>query len=91
MASWKGREAITTTMKDNSSAAAAAAEEKGNDEVVIEVGKGEETCRVCHLSREVGCSTKGLEMIRIGCECRGELEFAHRDCGEAWFRIRGNR
>ncbi|ONK80259.1 uncharacterized protein A4U43_C01F15670 [Asparagus officinalis] len=56
------------------------------DEVAIEVGEGK-LCRICHLSREKGSD----EAVLIGCGCKGELGYVHPDCGEAWFRVRGNR
>lgn len=69
----------------------AAAQEKVSDELVIDVGGGEEVCRICHLTREAGGGLKGSETIRIGCRCKGELGQAHRNCAEAWFRAKGNR
>lgn len=52
----------------------------------------EKTCRICHLSSElVGSTEEGWELIEIGCGCKGELGIAHRRCGEAWFRVKGNR
>lgn len=65
--------------------------EKGGGDVAIDVGEGEEACRICHLMREAGEGKNGSEKIRIGCGCKGELGFAHRDCGEAWFRAKGDR
>lgn len=47
-------------------------------------------CRICHLSaKESGKNS--LEMMELGCGCKGELGVAHSLCAEAWFRVRGNR
>ncbi|KZV14825.1 hypothetical protein F511_40895 [Dorcoceras hygrometricum] len=55
-----------------------------------DVRDNQRVCRICHLSsKEGGKSSMGL--IQLGCGCRGELGFAHVDCAEAWFKVRGNR
>ncbi|KAH6773603.1 hypothetical protein C2S52_003500 [Perilla frutescens var. hirtella] len=47
-------------------------------------------CRICHLSaKESGKST--VELMELGCGCKGELGVAHLQCAEAWFRVKGNR
>ncbi|KAL0407441.1 UNVERIFIED_CONTAM: hypothetical protein Slati_4058000 [Sesamum latifolium] len=47
-------------------------------------------CRICHLSaKESGKNS--LELMELGCGCKGELGVAHSLCAEAWFRVRGNR
>ncbi|XP_073027452.1 uncharacterized protein [Primulina eburnea] len=63
---------------------------------VIDISSGDSSeenyrvCRICHLSsKESGKSL--MDLIELGCECKGELELVHKDCGEAWFGIRGNR
>ncbi|KAI5000242.1 hypothetical protein ZWY2020_004831 [Hordeum vulgare] len=51
-------------------------------------------CRICHLSPEGGdapATAPGSEVIRLGCCCKEELGHAHRQCAEAWFRIKGDR
>ncbi|PNT72772.1 uncharacterized protein LOC100837984 isoform X1 [Brachypodium distachyon] len=53
-------------------------------------------CRICHLSPEGGdepaaAAAGGSEVIRLGCGCKEELGAAHRQCAEAWFRIKGDR
>ncbi|KAL6614569.1 hypothetical protein ACP70R_036839 [Stipagrostis hirtigluma subsp. patula] len=50
-------------------------------------------CRVCQLGAEGdGAAAAGeSEVIRIGCGCKDELGAAHRQCAEAWFRIKGDR
>ncbi|XP_073311699.1 uncharacterized protein [Primulina huaijiensis] len=63
---------------------------------VIDINSGDSSgenyrvCRICHLSsKESGKSL--MDLIELGCECKGELELVHQDCGETWFGIRGNR
>ena len=59
--------------------------------VVIDVvGVG---CRICQLGPEDGggSAAPGSEVIRLGCCCKDELGAAHRQCAEAWFRIKGDR
>ncbi|OQU87473.1 hypothetical protein SORBI_3003G286000 [Sorghum bicolor] len=49
-------------------------------------------CRICHLGPEDDESAvPGSEVIRLGCGCKDELGAAHRQCAEAWFRIKGDR
>ncbi|VAH63678.1 uncharacterized protein LOC119271946 [Triticum dicoccoides] len=51
-------------------------------------------CRICHLIPEGGdgpAAAPGSEVIRLGCCCKEELGHAHRQCAEAWFRIKGDR
>ncbi|CAH8361728.1 unnamed protein product [Eruca vesicaria subsp. sativa] len=43
-------------------------------------------CRICKL--EVGSNGQGL--IELGCSCKGDLAFAHRQCAETWFELKGN-
>ncbi|CAN4105074.1 unnamed protein product [Withania somnifera] len=45
----------------------------------------EKLCRICHLNDE------SMEILELGCDCKGELGFCHRHCAEAWFSQRGNR
>jgi hypothetical protein len=63
------------------------------DAVVIYVeGVPPAGCRICHLGPEDGVSAApGSEVIRLGCGCKDELGAAHRQCAEAWFRIKGDR
>lgn len=49
-------------------------------------------CRICHLSaKESGMTMSTAELVELGCGCKGELGVAHRQCAEAWFRVKGNR
>ncbi|XP_010323675.3 uncharacterized protein [Solanum lycopersicum] len=64
-------------------------------EVVIDIDKKTEcidenqvieiVCRICHLNDET------IEILQLGCDCKGELGVCHRHCAEAWFNQRGNR
>ncbi|KAA8524955.1 hypothetical protein F0562_011407 [Nyssa sinensis] len=47
----------------------------------------EKVCRICHLSSEM---SESLELIQLGCCCKGELGVSHRQCAETWFKHRGN-
>lgn len=49
----------------------------------------ENLCRICHFSDDD--STGGSELIKLGCDCRGELGLSHRNCADAWFLQKGNR
>jgi hypothetical protein len=58
-------------------------------------------CRVCHLSLaeaaagassiSISSSTAAAAAIRLGCHCKEGLALAHRNCAEAWFKLKGNR
>nr|ACG30423.1 hypothetical protein [Zea mays] len=49
-------------------------------------------CRICHLGPEDDESAvPGSEVMLLGCGCKDELGAAHRQCAEAWFRIKGDR
>lgn len=47
-------------------------------------------CRICHLSALESGKTL-MDLITLGCGCKGELAFAHSHCAEAWFKLKGNR
>lgn len=67
-----------------------------NDECLIDVEEGEDgddrsrkvenskVCRICHFGKE-------LELIKLGCDCKGELGSSHQHCAEAWFGQKGDR
>ncbi|CAI9266208.1 unnamed protein product [Lactuca saligna] len=64
--------------------------------------KNEKQCRICHLNFEAsdvdqaededdgggGCGGGGP--IELGCNCKGDLGAAHKQCAETWFKIKGN-
>ncbi|CAH2064182.1 unnamed protein product [Thlaspi arvense] len=66
--------------------------ESENDEYstcvcVSSASKSEErVCRICQL--EVGSYGQGL--IELGCSCKDDLAFSHRQCAETWFKLKGN-
>ncbi|CAI9759146.1 unnamed protein product [Fraxinus pennsylvanica] len=55
-------------------------------------------CRICQLSSEenVNCDLgRGVEefdevLIELGCNCKGDLGAAHKNCAETWFKIKGD-
>ncbi|CAA3027480.1 uncharacterized protein LOC111408247 [Olea europaea subsp. europaea] len=55
-------------------------------------------CRICQLSSEetANCdSGRGDEefngiLIELGCNCKGDLGAAHKNCAETWFKIKGD-
>ncbi|KAL0328913.1 UNVERIFIED_CONTAM: hypothetical protein Scaly_2323900 [Sesamum calycinum] len=53
-------------------------------------GSDRRVCRICHLNAKESGKTS-LELMELGCGCKGELGIAHSLCAEAWFRVRGNR
>ncbi|KAL9415853.1 hypothetical protein AB3S75_039116 [Citrus x aurantiifolia] len=51
--------------------------------------KADRDCRICHLGLE-GNSQELMPPIELGCSCKGDLGYAHKQCAETWFKIRGN-
>ncbi|XP_044491448.1 uncharacterized protein LOC123215423 isoform X2 [Mangifera indica] len=54
------------------------------------VEEGEKDCRICHLGLESNSHESGIA-IHLGCSCKDDLAVAHKQCAEAWFKIRGNK
>ncbi|KAK1426823.1 hypothetical protein QVD17_15503 [Tagetes erecta] len=68
--------------------------------------KQTQQCRICHLEfgiRELsddvedddgggggGGGGDGGGAIELGCDCKGDLGAAHKQCAETWFKIKGN-
>ncbi|PIN05479.1 hypothetical protein CDL12_21987 [Handroanthus impetiginosus] len=50
-----------------------------------ESSRSEKMCRICHFGSEE------YEIVLLGCDCRGELGFAHLHCAEVWFAQRRDR
>ncbi|MED6179969.1 hypothetical protein PIB30_005768 [Stylosanthes scabra] len=51
-------------------------------------------CRICHLGLESDDGNNESESgvpIELGCSCKDDLAAAHKNCAEAWFKIKGNR
>ncbi|KAI9078332.1 hypothetical protein K1719_039708 [Acacia pycnantha] len=46
-------------------------------------------CRICHLSMDMTNHESGS--IELGCSCKDDLVAAHKQCAEAWFKIKGNK
>lgn len=61
----------------------------GGQEYKDEEEEDDGRCRVCHLVFDGGLGTN--ETMQLGCHCKEDLAIAHRDCAEAWFKIKGNR
>ena len=56
----------------------------------INLAKVEKDCRICHLGLESNSLESGVP-IELGCSCKNDLAAAHKQCAEAWFKIRGNK
>ncbi|XP_051207123.1 uncharacterized protein [Lolium perenne] len=52
--------------------------------------KAERNCRICHLGLETAAADSGAA-ITLGCSCKGDLSYSHKQCAETWFKIRGNK
>lgn len=52
--------------------------------------KAEQNCRICHLGLESAAAESGAG-ITLGCSCKGDLSYAHKQCADTWFKIRGNK
>lgn len=46
-------------------------------------------CRICHLSMDM--TNKESGSMELGCSCKDDLVAAHKQCAEAWFKIKGNK
>ncbi|MQL89310.1 hypothetical protein Taro_021882 [Colocasia esculenta] len=62
----------------------------GAPETKINMPKVEKDCRICHLGLVSGSPGSGAP-IELGCSCKDDLAAAHKQCAEAWFKIRGNK
>ncbi|GAV56815.1 RINGv domain-containing protein [Cephalotus follicularis] len=56
----------------------------------VHLAKVERDCRICQLSLDVGNQESGVP-IELGCSCKDDLAVAHKQCAEAWFKIKGNK
>ncbi|XP_050244368.1 uncharacterized protein LOC126692711 [Quercus robur] len=59
-------------------------------EIKVHLAKVERDCRICHLGLESNSHESGIP-IELGCSCKDDLGAAHKNCAEAWFKIRGNK
>ena len=64
--------------------------EHGTPEIKLHLAKVEMDCRICHLSFDEG-SLEAEVPIELGCSCKDDLAAAHKQCAEAWFKIKGNK
>lgn len=59
-------------------------EEKDSCAIDVKCGsnfEGERVCRICHLSSDKSVETStAIDLIPIGCGCKGELGIAHSHC-----------
>nr|DAD28372.1 TPA_asm: hypothetical protein HUJ06_029840 [Nelumbo nucifera] len=82
----------TSGHRRNSSASDCSVEvdlESGVPEIKVHSAKVDKDCRICHLSLESTNQESGIP-IELGCSCKDDLAAAHKQCAEAWFKIRGN-
>lgn len=50
----------------------------------------EKDCRICHLGLESSRHECGDPMV-LGCSCKDDLGYVHKQCAETWFKIKGNK
>lgn len=63
---------------------------RGVPEIKVHLAKVERDCRICHLSLDATNHESGIP-IELGCSCKADLAAAHKQCAEAWFKIKGNK
>lgn len=63
--------------------------ECGLAEIKVHLAKIERDCRICHLSLDASNHESGIP-IELGCSCKDDLAAAHKQCAEAWFKIKGD-
>lgn len=66
------------------------AENGGVPEIKVHLAKVERDCRICQLGLESNSHESGIP-IELGCSCKDDLAAAHKNCAEAWFKIKGNK
>ncbi|GFY83704.1 RING/FYVE/PHD zinc finger superfamily protein [Actinidia rufa] len=64
--------------------------DNGVGDIKLHLEKEERDCRICHLSLESTNPESGIG-IELGCSCKDDLAVAHKNCAEAWFKIKGNK
>ncbi|CAL9228832.1 unnamed protein product [Arabidopsis halleri] len=50
----------------------------------------ERDCRICHLGLESSRHECGDPMV-LGCSCKDDLGYVHKQCADTWFKIKGNK
>ncbi|KAG7607685.1 Zinc finger RING-CH-type [Arabidopsis suecica] len=53
-------------------------------------GSPEKDCRICHLGLESSRHECGDPMV-LGCSCKDDLGYVHKQCADTWFKIKGNK
>ncbi|KAG8390065.1 hypothetical protein BUALT_Bualt01G0044600 [Buddleja alternifolia] len=61
-----------------------------DSKINLDLAKIERDCRICHLSMDATNQDSGVP-IELGCSCKDDLAAAHKQCAEAWFKIKGNK
>jgi len=64
--------------------------ECGAPEIKLHLAKVERDCRICHLTMDAG-NLESRVPFELGCSCKDDLAAAHKQCAEAWFKIKGNK
>ncbi|KAL6570398.1 hypothetical protein OROMI_014912 [Orobanche minor] len=64
--------------------------ESGPHETKLRLARTTRDCRICYLSLDATNQDCGLP-IELGCSCKNDLAAAHKQCAEAWFKIKGNK
>ena len=64
--------------------------EAGDPQIELHLAKHKRDCRICHLSMDATNQESGVPM-ELGCSCKDDLAAAHKQCAEAWFKIKGNK
>ncbi|KAM2323110.1 hypothetical protein PS1_019975 [Malus domestica] len=82
------RDAVVPLVERESSASESSAE-VDLEEVKINVAKVGNDCRICHLSLDATNHESGIP-IELRCSCKADLAAAHKQCAEAWFKMKGN-
>ncbi|KAJ1386729.1 Zinc finger, RING-CH-type [Sesbania bispinosa] len=59
-------------------------------DVKVHLAKVERDCRIFNLSMDMTNHESGTP-IELGCSCKDVLAAAHKQCAEAWFKIKGNK
>lgn len=64
--------------------------ESGGVENKLLLGRNLRVCRICHLNTDATNQDSGF-LFELGCSCREDLAVAHKQCADAWFKIKGNK
>ncbi|KAL6531059.1 hypothetical protein OROHE_014128 [Orobanche hederae] len=64
--------------------------ESGLHEMKLHLARTTRDCRICYMSLDATNQDCGLP-IELGSSCKDDLAAAHKQCAEAWFKIKGNK